>query len=173
MQKKSRKLSLSKTNYLIDFSVFIAFLFIMDPRATGIANHEWLSVAFTLVIIIHLLLHWTWIVAVSKRFLRKLVVQARLNFILNIFFFIFMTVAIFTGIMISEVALPLFGIHFEKNFTWRFLHNLSADITLIILGLHIALHWKWIVLMTKRYFPKYLSLTNSSNKKTQLKENQA
>ena len=125
MPKKSRKLSSSKVNYLIDFAVFIAFLFVMDPRATGIAIHEWLSVAFTLVIIVHLLLHWAWIVAVSKRFLRKLVVQARLNFILNIFFFIFMTVAIFTGIMISEVALPLFGIHFEKNFTWRFLRRCS------------------------------------------------
>ena len=173
MPKKSRKLSSSKVNYLIDFAVFIAFLFVMDPRATGIAIHEWLSVAFTLVIIVHLLLHWAWIVAVSKRFLRKLVVQARLNFILNIFFFIFMTVVIFTGIMVSEIALPLFGIHFEKNFTWHFLHNLSADITLIILGLHIALHWKWVVLMTKRYFPKLLSLTNSSSRKTQLKENQA
>ena len=171
MPKKSRKLSPSKLNYLIDFAVFVTFLFIMDPRATGIAIHEWLSVAFTLVIIVHLLLHWAWIVAVSKRFLRKLVMQARLNFVLNIFFFIFMTVAIFTGIMVSEVALPLFGIHFEKNFTWHFLHNLSADITLIILGLHIALHWKWIVLMTKWYFPKLISLASSSSKETQLKEN--
>ena len=173
MPKKSRKFSSSKLNYLIDLTVFIAFLFIMDPRATGIAIHEWLSVAFTLVIIIHLLLHWAWIIAVSKRFLRKLVAQARLNFVLNIFFFIFMTVAIFTGIMISEVALPLFGIHFEKNFTWRFFHNLSADITLIILGLHVALHWKWIVLMTKRYSQSFLSITNASSRETQLKENQA
>ena len=151
-KKKNKNFSPSKINYLIDFSILLIFLLAMEPRATGITIHEWLSVFFTIVLIIHLLLHWTWIIAVSKRFLKKLSTQARFNFILNIFLFIFVTAIIFTGIMDSKIVLPFFGINIEKDVNWRFLHNLSADLILLILGLHIALHWKWILMMTKRHF---------------------
>jgi hypothetical protein len=34
---------------------------------------------------------------------------------------------------------------------WRSLHSLAADASVIILGLHVALHWKWIVNSWTRY----------------------
>ena len=168
-RKKTKKVSPSKTNYLLDFAILLIFLLAMDPRATGIVIHEWLSLAFTIIIIIHLLLHWAWIVAISKRFLKKLAGQARLNFVLNIFLFIFITILIFTGIMFSKIILPFFGVHLENTLNWRFLHDFSADITLLILGLHVALHWKWIVLKTKRYVKNLISLYHSRGRKTELK----
>ncbi len=151
MTSQPKKLNINKTNLLLDIAVFIAFLFAMDPRTTGIAIHEWLSIAFGAAMIVHLLLHWKWIVTVTQRFFRKIATKARLNYVLNVLFFIDMTLVIFTGIMISEAALPALGIRLQENFTWRFLHSFTADFSVVILGLHTALHWKWIVDSFKRY----------------------
>ncbi len=56
-----------------------------------------------------------------------------------------------SGFMISEVVLPSFGIQLPRNFAWRGLHNLSANLFLGLPGLHTALHWSWVVNTFKRY----------------------
>jgi hypothetical protein len=52
--------------------------------------------------------------------------------------------------MISESALPALGIALPHSGSWRMLHTLSADLFLVLVGLHIALHWQWIASMLKR-----------------------
>jgi hypothetical protein len=123
----------------------------MDPRSTGIAIHEWLTVAGIAALFAHLLLSWKWIVEVTRRFLSKLTTKARINYILNIALFIDMTLIMFTGLMISEVVLPSFGISLGQNFVWRRLHSITADLFVPLLGLHAGLHWSWIVNTIKRY----------------------
>jgi hypothetical protein len=151
MEKSKKKFNSTKLNMVIDASLLLAFLFTMDPHTTGKAIHEWLSIAFGVAIIVHLLLHWEWIVAVTRRFLSKTVNQARTNYVLNALLFISMTVVIFSGIMISEVVLPTLGIEAQRNFFWRWLHSFSADAILFVIGLHVALHRKWIVNTSRRY----------------------
>jgi hypothetical protein len=50
-----------------------------------------------------------------------------------------------SGILISRSALAVLGIQVAESPTWRFLHSWSADASLILTGLHFALHWTWIV----------------------------
>lgn len=150
MSDKIRKTSPVKTNYLVDLAIFIAFLVAMDPRLTGIAIHEWLSIAFGAAVVTHLLLHWKWLVATTRRFFGRVPRATRLNYALNTLFFIDMVVLIFTGLMISEVALPGLGIPLGEGFAYRRLHGLTADGALLLLGFHVALHWNWIVSMTRR-----------------------
>lgn len=149
MQTTQRKLSPTTMNYLIDIAIFAAFLVAMDPHSTGIAIHEWLSIAFGAAIVTHLLLHWSWIVGITRRFFGKVTQEARWNYLINLLFFIDMTIIIFSGIMISEAALPAVGITLAHSFAWRSLHALSANLALPILGLHVALHWRWIINTTK------------------------
>jgi hypothetical protein len=49
------------------------------------------------------------------------------------------------------VALPLVGIQASRGFSWRRLHDVSANLSLLLIGLHVALHWQWIVSMVKRF----------------------
>ncbi len=155
MEKSNKKfISTMKINMVMDASLLLAFLFTMDPHTTGRAVHEWLGIALILAIIVHLLLHWGWIVAVTQRFFSKTVNQARINYVLNALLFISMTVVSFSGIMISEVVLPALGIEAQRNFFWRWLHSFSADAILIVIGLHLALHWKWILNTARRYLLK-------------------
>lgn len=148
---RTNKTNPVKVNFLVDLVIFIAFLIALDPRGTGLAIHEWLGIAFGASVVAHLLLHWKWIVASTRRFLGRLPRATRLNYLLNTLLFITMTVIIYSGLMISEVALPALGLSLGEGFSWRFLHAQASDLSLILLGLHIALHWKWILTATRRY----------------------
>jgi len=56
-----------------------------------------------------------------------------------------------SGILISEVAMPALGVKLPLGFAWRRLHDLSANIFLVLLGLHTALHWGWVVTTFSKY----------------------
>ncbi len=137
--------SQTKVKLWMDILIFAAFLVTMEPHTSGLAIHEWLSLSLLAAITIHLLLSWDWITQITRRFLGKLGTQNRLNYILNWLLFIDGTLLMVSGVMISEVAMPFLGIHLPLGFAWRRLHDLSANIVLLLLGVHTALHWGWIV----------------------------
>ena len=141
----------TKTNLILDISIFSAFLVISNPRLTGTTIHEWLSISFAAAIITHLLFHWQWIVKIGSEFFKKLFHQSRLNFVVDSLFFIAMTGAIFSGLLISKDILSLAGIQFNAGQAWKSIHSLTADASLIMLGLHFALHWNWVVTNVGRY----------------------
>src|SRR6187455_328514 len=95
----------NNTNLIVDSVIFLAFLVAMAPHFTGMAIHEWLGIAFGAAITTHLLLHWQWIVEITKRFFGKAQWSARINYILNALLFIDITLIIFSGLMISEEVL--------------------------------------------------------------------
>jgi hypothetical protein len=144
------KSSSTLRNLIVDAAIFAGFLLATDPHATGQTIHEWLGLAFGVGIVTHLLLHWKWIVNVVWRFFTRLPGQVRINSILNSLLFVAMTLIIFSGIMISKVVLSTFGLSGSHDAIWRWLHTSATNATLIIVGLHVALHWKWIISTVKR-----------------------
>jgi hypothetical protein len=141
----------NKTNLIVDGAIFVAFLVAMAPHFSGMAIHEWLGIAFGAAIVTHLLLHWQWLVEVTKRFFGKLQWSARINYLLNTLLFIDITLIIFSGLLISEVALPLIGVQLTGGGVWRGLHKTGANLFVPLVGLHVALHWQWIVNVFKRF----------------------
>lgn len=142
---------MNRTNLLIDLSVFTAFLIAMEPPLTGIAIHEWLSIALAATIVVHLLLHWKWITSVGAAFFGKLFHSSRLKFVVDVLLFVAFTAVMMTGIMISESVLRTLGIQLAANRAYRSLHSLSADASMILVALHFALSWNWIVSTIRRY----------------------
>lgn len=144
---KARRAPLKRTmvNLLLDSTIFLAFLVTTAPRLSGLAVHEWLGIAFGAGLVAHLLLHWNWIVQVTRRLFGKVAWSARVNYILNILLFIAFTTVIVTGLLISEVALPVLGLRPAHDRLWMNLHRLASDATVLLIGLHLALHWSWIV----------------------------
>ena len=61
-----------------------------------------------------------------------------------------MTLCIASGIMISRVALPQMGFFLNSNIFWNRLHILTAEITLYLVPVHVALRWRWIVAVGRR-----------------------
>jgi hypothetical protein len=141
----------TKTKLVIDILIFLGFLIAMDPHSSGITLHEWLATSMLAALVVHILLSWDWILQVTGRFLRKMNGQTRINYLLDWLLFIDGTVIMVSGFMISESLLPSLGITLPHHFAWRSLHDLSANVFLVLLGLHTALHWSWIVDAFKRY----------------------
>lgn len=153
----------TKTKLVIDIAIFIAFLIAMDPRSSGIAVHEWLAVSALAAIVVHLLLSWDWIVQTSRRIIGKANNQTRINYILNWAMFIDVTMLMLSGLVISKVVMPSLGINLPQGFAWRSLHDLSANVFLLLLGLHTALHWNWVADTFKRYIFQPLGRLFSTN----------
>jgi len=151
IQTETKNNSPTKTKLIIDLGIFIGFLIAMDPHSSGIRIHEWLATSLIAALVVHLLLSWDWITNITRRFLGNVKVQSRVNYILNWLLFIDGTIIMLSGFMISESLLPFLGIELPPNFAWRSLHDLSANLFLLLLGLHTALHWNWIADATKRY----------------------
>ena len=81
----------------------------------------------------------------------RIAASSRLNLVLNLALFVAFSVAVFSGLMISRVVLPGLGLELEHSATWRGLHAQSADLVLVLVGFHLALHWKWIFRVVRKY----------------------
>jgi len=141
----------TKTKLTLDLVIFTAFLAVTNPHLTGNTIHEWLGVSMIAGIITHLLFNWKWIVDVTKTFFKKLWHKSRLNFVVNTLFFIAMTGTFFSGLLISKDVMSTLGIQLNVSGSWKSLHTLMSDASVMILGVHVALHWKWIVNSIGRY----------------------
>ena len=53
--------------------------------------------------------------------------------------------------MVSQAILPWLGLTAPAGSFWRIIHSLSADWAVILVAVHTALHWKWLVNTIKRY----------------------
>ncbi|MBK8784097.1 MAG: DUF4405 domain-containing protein [Anaerolineales bacterium] len=138
------------TKLFLDLAAFIALLIVSAPRFTGAAIHEWLAIALSGAIVVHLLLNWNWIVEISSRLFSKSAKNSRFGYFLNWGLFASGIMIMLSGLMISETVVPFFGLSLPQDRTWMGLHELSTNITMILMGLHVALHWNWITGMFKR-----------------------
>lgn len=141
----------TKTNLFLDIGIFLALILAMAPRATGLPVHEWLSIAFAGTIIAHILLHWDWIVGLAPRFFARLFHESRLNFVVDLLFFLALLVVMVSGLALSKVALPALGLSIPFSILWKEAHGLSALVAVVTLGIHCGLHVTWIACNGKRF----------------------
>jgi hypothetical protein len=80
MSIKSKN-SLNKINLYLDLALVVGFLITMEEKLTGRTLHEWLGVALGVSLVVHLLLHWDWMVAITRRIFKKRPRSTRLNYI--------------------------------------------------------------------------------------------
>ena len=148
MITESRKRTI--TTAIIDVIILVLFIGAAEPRPTGILWHEWLGIAFGVIAVVHIYRSWDWIIATLSRFFGTQTATTRFSVILNVLLFLAMTIAVASGIAISREALRTLGLEWLTNRAWRNLHGLSAEAAVILVGVHIAMHWNWIVGLLRR-----------------------
>jgi hypothetical protein len=132
---------------------------------TGLPLHEVLGLIFFIPVIIHLLIAWPWIQNSTRKFFKTANTRTRFNFFLNTILFILVITELVSGFFISQVVLPDLGIKTINDRSWRSVHNLTLNFTVLFAGLHIAINWGWIVAA----FKKRLSIPKESNGEFSLK----
>lgn len=141
----------ARTNLIVDIVILIAFLAANNPSLTGLAVHEWFALAAGVVLLAHLLFHWDWVMSVSKTFFNKLIHELRFNYLVDALLVLAYVVVFISGLLISRNVMVTLGIHIPASPAWREFHSLSANLALVLTGLHFAMHWKWFVNATQRY----------------------
>lgn len=150
--KLKKKFLPSRRKFVIYLDTFLLLVFILllSPRMTGLALHELMGVIFFIPIIIHLLIAWPWIRNSIKHFFNKARPRTSINLCLNAILFILVVIEIVSGFAISQIALPFVGIKTIDDKTWQSLHNQTLNLTMLFVGLHIALNWEWIISILKK-----------------------
>lgn len=129
----------------VDGALTAALLALWSVALTGLTLHEWLGAALISIVLAHLLFNWLWIVATTRRFWKMMRTCVRINYVLNAVLFVAMTTVLFSGLMISVIALPALGLRGQRNMFLVLVHILAGDVLIVIVGLHLALNWKWVI----------------------------
>lgn len=75
-------------------------------------------------------------------------IRARINYVLNLSLFAAVTAVIFSGILISQRAIPmLIGGKPAPDMDWRWdtLHNDFSEVVVVLSGFHLAINLDWVL----------------------------
>jgi hypothetical protein len=147
---RRRILARTRLDFWLDALLLVAYTLAYSLGFTGIATHEWLGIGLGVVLLVHLTLHWDWVVRTTRKLLRR-GGRERFVWLVNLLLLLSMTLCIASGILISEVALPELGITLPASSFWRQMHGTTATLTLILVPIHAALRWRWIVGVARRF----------------------
>ncbi len=137
--------------FWLDVTLLLLICVLEVVPFTGLSLHEWIGIAIIVLILVHLLLSWTWISASSRRLTSRRYGRTRINYLLNFLLFASVAVVIFSGLLISEAALPALGIKtIPDDAGWRQIHGRFSDFVVIFAGLHLAINWDWSIAAARK-----------------------
>lgn len=140
----------TRLDFWLDALLLLAYTLAYSLGFTGIPSHEWLGIGLGAVLLVHLTLHWDWVIRTTRKLLRR-GGRDRFVWLIDLLLLACMTLCIASGILISEAALPELGISLPASFFWRQMHGATATLTLILVPVHAALRWRWIVSVARRF----------------------
>ncbi len=138
------------TRLMLDIVLTILFISLIYPRETGFQFHEIAGLGIAVLFLVHIALNWSWCKSITKNiFNPRLKSKPKLFYLLDCISFITVAGIITTGIMISQVLFPSQD---TISHTVVLLHKWISYSGLVLFGLHIALHWRFIVETMPRLF---------------------
>lgn len=146
---RRRVLARSRLDFWLDALLLVAFTLAYSLGFTGIVAHEWIGIGLGVALLVHLTLHWDWVMRTTRRLLTR-GGRDRFAWVLNLLLLVSMALCIMSGILISEVALPALGITLPFSSFWRQMHSTTATLTLILVPVHAAMCWRWIAGVARR-----------------------
>jgi preprotein translocase subunit SecY len=141
---------------------------VLFERHTWSDLHTWGGVLMIVAVVVHFAIHWNWVKMMTRRILNamrsqgsKLSKGAKIN------------VAVDLAIAVSFLLCAVSGIYFlfgpsggyqggnnpnwDPGFlfsrtTWDLIHTWSGVVMIVAAVIHLAIHWRWVKNVTKRFF---------------------
>ena len=148
-RQRRRKVARTRLDFWFDAVLLLGYTLAYSYGFTGIAIHEWLGIGLGLALIFHLTLHWDWVLRETRK-LANPRGHFKVIWVVNLALLFAMTLCVASGVLISRVALPVLGLHPLGGSFWEHLHLLTAEVTLGLVPIHVALRWRWIVSVGRR-----------------------
>lgn len=140
----------SRVDFWIDVALLVAFTLDYSFRFTGLTIHEWIGIGLAPVLLIHVTLHWDWVVRTTRRLLGQRTGREAVRWIVDLALMGAMTLCVASGILVSRKALPALGFTRPADGFWNGLHTTTADIVMFLVAVHVALSWRWILSVGRR-----------------------
>ena len=131
----------------LDIVMIVVLTLLYNSHAAAMSFHEIAGLAVCGVFVIHCLLNIKWIAGVTKRFFSKaLSLKVRIGYIFNLLLLLTFVFLIISGIQTSQVLFPV-GSHGSG---WRCVHHFCAAVSIILVGVHLGLHFGFVSGMVKK-----------------------
>lgn len=129
------------------FMVLMAAL-LYEKGVISIAFHEIAGLVLFGLFVIHIAVNHKWVTTVTKRiFDPKLPIKTKVGYMVNILLLICWVLIGVSGIFISKVIF-----NFHGSMIWKMIHFSASGFALILVGVHIGLHWNFVKGLLKKGF---------------------
>jgi hypothetical protein len=129
----------------LDLALFGAVFAAYNPAWTGLAVHEWVSVAAIVPLLFHVVVNWDQTLRILRRFAEIVRATPKLNLVVDAALFVAAVAVMLSGLMVSQAVAGAIGVTIVPSSLWITVHSISADATIALLLAHFLLHWRWIV----------------------------
>ena len=123
--------------------------------------HTWGGVFMIVAVLLHVVYHWSWVTMMARKLAAMLSRRgsglskgARVNILVDAVIAISFLLAAISGVVFlftpSAKAVDA-GFLFSRA-TWEVIHTWSGVALPMAAGIHLAIHWRWVVNVTGRMF---------------------
>ncbi len=131
-------------------------------RGTWDAIHTWSGLAMIMIALVHLAIHWNWVVSMVRRIYRELTGQCscmnargHFNVLIDGLIAISFLLAAASGVYFLFVGGSHGGANPDPLFlfsrtTWDLIHTWSGVTMFLAAVVHFAIHWRWVVKVTEK-----------------------
>lgn len=133
---------------IIDVCMTVCLLFLMPYSLLGETLHEWLGIVMFVLFVTHHVLNRKWMAAVTKgKYTPFRIVQTLIVFVM----LVLMLGSMVSGVLLSNHifrAVRIAGISMAA----RQVHMFCAYFGMLVMSVHLGLHWNMVVNMTGKLF---------------------
>jgi multisubunit Na+/H+ antiporter MnhB subunit len=137
-------------------------------RETWDDLHTWGGILMVIAALVHFIYHWSWVVMMARRMVSglrargsRMSLGAKVNVTVDALLAISFLVTAISGVVFLFApgggfqggTNPAWDFTFLwSRTTWDLIHTWSGVVMIIAAVLHFAIHWRWVLKVTRRFF---------------------
>lgn len=142
---------MNRTRYAklaINALMVAGILLAMANKLTENRIHELIGALMVILFIVHNALNWRWHTSIQQRWQTN---RGRFDVVVNILLALIIGVLIGSSIMLSRTLFAFMDV--EGNLTIRQIHSTAAHWFLLLMSVHLGVHWPRIATLLKKMSP--------------------
>lgn len=133
----------------LDIIMALILLLLYNSHAVSMAFHEAAGLFIFGLFIVHILLNKKWVASISSKLFHKSITpRTRFVYVIDTLLLISFILIIVSGILTSQVLFPFLSA--GKDSPWRNIHHFFSAVSIVLVGIHLGLHWNFVSGMLKK-----------------------